>query len=61
MLRKGLPVQLVAKLHNSSANMIERFYGAHIADALGELARSAIIDFAPAPVTPIATIVRGGS
>jgi len=33
-LRKGLPIQQVAKLHNTSVKMIERHYAKYIATAL---------------------------
>jgi hypothetical protein len=40
-LRKGLPIQQVAKLHNTSVKMIERHYAKYIATALEDLARAA--------------------
>ena len=42
-LRKGLPIQHVAKLHNTSVKMIERHYAKYIATALEELARAAVV------------------
>jgi hypothetical protein len=42
-LRKNLPIQHVAKLHNTSVNMIERHYAKYIATALEELAREAVV------------------
>jgi len=42
-LRKNLPIQHVAKLHNTSVNMIERHYAKYIATALEELARAAVV------------------
>ena len=42
-LRKGLPIQHVAKLHNTSVNMIERHYAKYIATALEELARAVVV------------------
>src|SRR5262249_37925403 len=42
-LRAGLPVRLVAALHDTSTVMIERHYAAYITDALDELASKAII------------------
>ena len=42
-LRKGLPIQQVAKLHNTSVKMIERHYAKYIATALEDLARAAIV------------------
>ena len=34
-----MPVQLVARLHDSSATMIERYYSKFIISALDDLAR----------------------
>jgi integrase len=42
-LRAGLPVRLVAALHDTSTAMIERHYAAYIADALDELAARAVV------------------
>ncbi len=42
-LRAGLPVRLVAALHDTSADMIERHYAAAIIDALGDLAAGAVV------------------
>jgi integrase len=42
-LRKNLPIQHVAKLHNTSVIMIERHYAKYIATALEELARAAVV------------------
>jgi integrase len=42
-LRAGLPVRLVAALHDTSSAMIERHYAAHIVDALDELAARAVV------------------
>ncbi|HZZ22818.1 MAG TPA: tyrosine-type recombinase/integrase [Roseiarcus sp.] len=49
-LRAGLPVQLTAKLHDTSSTMIERFYARYIADALHELSRNALVSLMPAVV-----------
>jgi integrase len=55
-LRAGLPVRLVAALHDTSSAMIERHYAAFIVDAMDELAALAVVPLttAPATVTPIA-------
>jgi integrase len=55
-LRAGLPVRLVAALHDTSTPMIEAHYAAFIVDAMDELAARAVIPLttAPATVTPIA-------
>lgn len=42
-LRNGLPVRLVAALHDTSTAMIERHYSRWIADGLEELAARAIV------------------
>jgi integrase len=56
MLRLGLPVQLVARLHDTSAAMIEKNYSAQIVSLMDELAERAVIPLTtvPATVTPIA-------
>jgi integrase len=41
-LREGLPVRVVASLHDTSTAMIERHYSAYILDMADELARRAI-------------------
>ncbi|WP_271896280.1 site-specific integrase [Candidatus Phyllobacterium onerii] len=46
-LRAGLPVRLVAALHDTSSEMIERHYSAAIVDALDTLAAGAVIDLMP--------------
>ena len=59
-LRAGLPVRLVAALHDTSSAMIERHYAAFIVDAMDELAARAVVPLttAPATVTPIASAAR---
>ncbi|MDG4904550.1 MULTISPECIES: tyrosine-type recombinase/integrase [unclassified Mesorhizobium] len=42
-LRAGLPVRLVAALHDTSTTMIERHYASAIVDLLDELSASAVI------------------
>ena len=42
-LRAGLPVRLVAALHDTSSAMIERHYAAFIVDAMDELAARAVV------------------
>ncbi|ACK52028.1 integrase family protein [Methylocella silvestris BL2] len=44
----GLPVRLVAALHDTSTAMIEKHYAAYIVDATEELARRAVMTLAPA-------------
>jgi integrase len=53
MLRAGLPVRVVAALHDTSTTMIEAHYSAFITDMADELARKAlapIVSAAPAPL-----------
>lgn len=45
-LRAGLPVRLVAALHDTSSDMIESHYSAHIVDALTDTARLAVVPLA---------------
>ena len=45
-LRAGLPVRLVAGLHDTSSEMIERHYSGFIVDAMTEAARLAIVPLA---------------
>lgn len=56
LLGKGLPVQMVARLHNSSSTMLERFYTTYITSALEDLARAAIVPLTPAEVTPLRSV-----
>ena len=56
MLRQGLPVQLVARVHDTSALMIEKNYALHIANALDDLVAGAAISLSPATVTPLAAV-----
>lgn len=53
-LKAGLPIRLVASLHNTSSAMIEAHYGAFILDQSEELARRAMMIFAaPAAALPV--------
>jgi integrase len=45
-LRVGLPVRLVAALHDTSSEMIEAHYSAHIVDAMTDAARLAVVPLA---------------
>lgn len=45
-LRAGLPVRLVAALHDTSSEMIEIHYSAYIVDAMTEVARLAVVPLA---------------
>jgi len=46
-IRAGLPLQLVAALHDTSVPMIERHYGRFIADGLDEMAARAVVRLMP--------------
>lgn len=52
-LGAGLPVRLVAALHDTSSAMIEAHYSAYIVDAMDELAAKAIVPLTATPVLPI--------
>jgi integrase len=56
-LRAGLPVRLVAAVHDTSAAMVERHYGAFIVDATEDLLRRAVVPLAPAASVPMARLV----
>ncbi|WP_066556922.1 tyrosine-type recombinase/integrase [Croceicoccus bisphenolivorans] len=47
-IRAGLPLRLVAALHDTSIAMIERHYGRWIADGLDDLAAAAVVPLVPA-------------
>jgi integrase len=53
-LLKGLPVQVVAKLHDTSASQIEKHYASEIASHVDELVRGAMMDLRQ----PTADVVR---
>lgn len=52
-LGAGLPVRLVAALHDTSSAMIERHYSAYIVDAMDELAAKAVMSLTGADVVQI--------
>ena len=52
-LRAGLPVRLVAALHDTSSAMIEAHYTRFIADAMDELAARAVVPLTTAPATVV--------
>ena len=55
-LRAGLPIRLVAALHDASSAMIERHYAAYIVDAMDELAARAVVSLvtpAPSPIKAV--------
>lgn len=46
-IRAGLPLRLVAALHDTSVEMIERHYGRWIADGLDDMAARAVVPLMP--------------
>jgi integrase len=60
-LLANVPVRIVAAVHNTSVQMIESTYSAHISEYSDELSRSALLHHTPPPtdnVVPIATAMR---
>ena len=55
-LRAGLPVRLVAALHDTSTTMIEQHYSAYIVDAMDELAARAVVPLTTPRVTPLVAV-----
>ena len=55
-LRSGVPVRVVAALHDTSTAMIEKHYSAFILDAADELARRAVVPLVSQPVTPLSVV-----
>ena len=55
-LRSGVPVRVVAALHDTSTAMIEKHYSAHILDAADELARRSIIALVSQTATPLSIV-----
>jgi integrase len=55
-LRSGVPVRIVAALHDTSSSMIEKHYSAFILDAADELARRAIVPLVSQPVVPLSIV-----
>jgi integrase len=55
-LRSGVPVRIVAALHDTSSAMIERYYSAFILDAADELARRAIVPLVSPPATSFSVV-----
>jgi len=49
MLLKGVPIRVVAAVHNTSVGVIEKTYSAHIAEHSDEISRVALLE-APPPV-----------
>lgn len=49
-IRANLPIRLVAAMHDTSVQMIERHYAKYIVDGLEELAARAVVPLVPVPV-----------
>jgi hypothetical protein len=48
-IRQGLPIRLVAALHDTSIQMIEKHYARWIVDGLEELAARSVVPLVPSP------------
>ena len=48
-LREGVPLDVVARVHDTSGPVIRRHYALFVHDALADLARRAVIPIAPTP------------
>lgn len=59
-IRAGLPLRLVAALHDTSVGMIERHYGRWIADGLDDLAARAVVPLVPARADNVVPITSAG-
>jgi len=59
-LRAGLPIRLVAALHDTSVEMIEKHYSAFIVDAMDELAAKAIVPLTSPPIIIFGLSIRRG-
>jgi integrase len=55
-LRSGVPVRIVAALHDTSTAMIEKHYSAHILDMADELARRAVVPLVSQPASPLSVV-----
>lgn len=57
-IRAGLPLRLVAALHDTSVEMIERHYGRWIADGLDDLAARAVVPLVPTGADNVVPMAR---
>ncbi len=55
-LSAGVPVRLVAALHDTSVQMIEDHYSAYIVEATEEIARRAVTPLAPSTVAALRSV-----
>jgi hypothetical protein len=60
-LLAGLPVQLVAKLHDTSAGQIEKHYAATIASHTDELVRGAMMELDRSSEDIVIPLLRGAT
>ena len=62
-IRANLPIRLVAALHDTSVQMIERHYGKWVVDGLDDLAARAVVPLVPDDGTAKALdlAIRSGS
>ncbi|MEQ1952498.1 integrase [Mesorhizobium sp. CN2-181] len=58
-IRQNLPIRLVAALHDTSVEMIERHYAKWITSGLEDMARAAIVPLVSAPQADVVTLRRG--
>lgn len=56
-LRSGLPVRLVAALHDTSTRMIETHYAAAIVDALDDLSAGAVVPLVPSSSEKVVKLI----
>jgi len=55
-LRAGLPVRLVAEVHDTSVGMVEKHYGAFVTHAMEDLLRRAVVPMAPPAPADVASL-----
>lgn len=58
-LLRGLPIRLVAASHDTSSAEIERTYSKHITDHSDEIARAALLHYAPVPSADSNAVASG--
>jgi integrase len=59
MLRRNVPIRLVASLHDTSVAIIEKNYAAYIAHHADDIARSALLDTAAPAAANVVTLPKG--
>jgi integrase len=58
MLKKNIPVRLIASLHDTSIRMIEAHYSAHITESSDDISRQALLQHEPPSGDNVVTMVR---